>query len=133
MSEILLCIIVLIVIYLLRGVLFPVRSATQPAPQPANTVPEAKISPAQVQIKPVPLACDDNTGAPESTRARIALTYDAAMARYILKRSRDKQMYDAIAARTSDYYRPFFEDELKRGDETAWWNDVAYPEEQKTI
>ena len=60
-------------------------------------------------------------------KPHIALTFDAAVARYALMRSRDKRMYDAIANRTTDYYRPFFEEEIHQCDNRDWWDDVAYP------
>lgn len=57
----------------------------------------------------------------------ISLTFDAAVARNALMRSRDKRVFDAIANRTTDYYRPFYEEELSRCDNRDWWDDVAYP------
>ncbi len=57
----------------------------------------------------------------------ISLTFDASVARAALMRSRDKRVFDAIANRTTDYYRPFFEVELDRNETRDWWDDVAYP------
>jgi hypothetical protein len=64
---------------------------------------------------------------PTDEKPHISLTFDAAVARNALMRSRDKRVYDAVANRTSDYFRPFFEEELKRNDVRDWWDDVAYP------
>lgn len=60
-------------------------------------------------------------------KAPVTLTFDAAVARNALMRSRDKRVFDAIANRTTDYYRPFYEEELSRCDNRDWWDDVAYP------
>ncbi|MCK9603318.1 MAG: hypothetical protein M0R66_03050 [Candidatus Omnitrophica bacterium] len=57
----------------------------------------------------------------------ITLTFDAAVARNALARSRDKRVFDAIANRTTDYYRPFYEEELAQCEGRDWWDDVAYP------
>lgn len=57
----------------------------------------------------------------------IALTFDASVARNALLRSRDKRVFDAIANRTANYWRPFFEEELRQCEQRDWWDDVAYP------
>jgi hypothetical protein len=57
----------------------------------------------------------------------IALTFDASVARNALMRSRDKRVFDAIANRTTEYYRPFYEEELNRNEYRDWWDDVSYP------
>lgn len=62
-----------------------------------------------------------------SEKPHISLTFDAAIARRALMSSRDKRMYDAIANRTTDYWRPFFEEEIQQCESRDWWDDVAYP------
>ena len=72
---------------------------------------------------------DDAPTAPvySDEKPPITLTFDAAVARNALMRSRDKRVYDAIANRTTDYWRPFFEEELRQCEYRDWWDDVAYP------
>lgn len=59
--------------------------------------------------------------------APVTLTFDAANARAACKRSRDKRVFDAIANRTVEYYRPFYEEEMQRCEMRDWWDDVSYP------
>lgn len=76
-----------------------------------------------------PYYAEDPTSRPVYTdeKPHISLTFDAAVARRALMSSRDKRMYDAIANRTTDYWRPFFEEEIRQCESRDWWDDVAYP------
>lgn len=72
---------------------------------------------------------DDQPRAPvyADEKPHISLTFDASVARNALLRSRDKRVFDAIANRTTEYYRPFYEEELMRCEYRDWWDDVSYP------
>lgn len=87
-------------------------------------------------IEAIPLQFDDaqrEVGDPPTRptyiteAAPVTLTFDAANARAACQRSRDKRVFDAIATRTVEYYRPFYEEELQRCEMRDWWDDVAYP------
>lgn len=57
----------------------------------------------------------------------VSLTFDASVARNAIMRSRDKRVFDAIANRTADYWKPIFEEEIRQCEYRDWWDDVAYP------
>ena len=100
------------------------------APQnQAATCDAVKIDAIPLHEQIEPYYADDPVSRPiyTSEKPHISLTFDAAIARRALMSSRDKRMYDAIANRTTDYWRPFFEEEIQQCESRDWWDDVAYP------
>jgi len=85
-----------------------------------DAIPLVQETP-QIEVDDVPIA-----PVYVEEKPQVILTFDASVARNALMRSRDKRVFDAIANRTSDYYRPFYEEELQRNEYKDWWDDVSY-------
>jgi hypothetical protein len=76
-----------------------------------------------------PLVVGDDRAISIADGARaVALTYDAAVAQHaIARRQMQQRAADANVARTVDYWRPIFEEELEQCENRDWWDDILYP------
>lgn len=101
----------------------------QVPPSQVATCDAIKIDAIPMNEQNEPYFAEDSTVKPvyADQKPHVALTFDASVARNALMRSRDKRVFDAIANRTANYWRPFFEEEIRQCEYRDWWDDVAYP------